>query len=397
MTIRRVGIASAFAILTAVGLVGVAGLIAVAAARFVADEGSDAPGPPPIVAPGGDYALPLVVTEGGTYTGQWESTEVETPAVLVATQEAVVIEDCAVRGPGDLIAVEVGTRADVTIRGCYGEGTDASSQSRFVVFDSGWVRAVVENNDLVRTAGMWFHDASPVEARVEGNRVREITTGGTDYVQFVQFDKVEGPFVVAWNEVVNTPRSSRVEDVINLFSSGGSSTSELARIHDNFIWGAYPDPLDSEYSGGGIMVGDGDDDGSDVGNVAVERNQVVATTNYGISVVCGHSQLVRGNTIVASGRTADGERIPATNVGLSMGSSASWGSMCDTYDDNDATGNDLGWQRGDGSRNDAWTPDCDRCGGNGTRDGLVTVTAERAEWVRWLAKSQGRRIGRGPA
>ena len=60
---------------------------------------------------------------------------------------------------------------------------------------------------------------------------------------------------IGWNEVINTPGASDVEDVISLYKSGGTS-AQPARIHNNFIWGAFPNPIGNGYSGGGIMVGD---------------------------------------------------------------------------------------------------------------------------------------------
>jgi hypothetical protein len=148
-------------------------------------------------------------------------------------------------------------------------------------------------------------------------------------------------------------------------------------------------PVDDDYSGGGIMVGD---QGSDAGHVEVTANQVVGTTNYGISVVCGSNQRVSGNTIISSGRTQDGTWLPATNVGLSMGSESRWGAQCSTYSGNTATGNDLGWQK-QGSRNDSWTPDCADCSGNTRRSGEITYATEQAEYERWKQKTSGRPIG----
>src|SRR5690606_5838984 len=55
---------------------------------------------------------------------------------------------------------------------------------------------------------------------------------------------------IAWNEVINEPNKSLVEDNINLSNSRGTADSPIL-IHNNYIQGAYPYPADSkEYSGG---------------------------------------------------------------------------------------------------------------------------------------------------
>ncbi len=374
---------------TALALVAVLGI----GLGLVSRESADAETPPAISAPGVSYAGPLTITRGGTYRGAWQSTDPRTPAVLVATTEPVTIVDSAVKGPGTLIQIAVGTAAQVTVQGTYGEGTSgAAGSARFLVADTGWTSLVVRGNDLVSTAGLWLHQASPTQLTIEANRVRNVIGQGP--VQFVQMDKVQsGAIDIGWNEVVNQPGASKVEDVISLYKSSGATAQTPIRVHDNFIWGAFPDPLDGSYSGGGIMVGD---QGSLNGNVLVEDNQVLGTTNYGISVVCGTNQTVRGNTIISSGRTPDGAWLPATNVGLSMGSEAAWGAGCTTYVSNSATGNDLGWQKQSG-RNDFWVPNCADCSGNVARAGAVTYESEKAEWTRWRAKSADRPIGRAPA
>jgi len=357
-------------------VVALLGIVAVALGAVVLPSLADAEGGPPIV-----------ITAGGVYSGHYVSSDARTPAVLIATTEPVVLEGATVEGPGTLIQIKVGLPADVTVRNSVGGGhAPSSGQARFLVADGGWRSLVVENNELISTAGIWAHQANPTTIRIANNVVRDIV--GSGFVQFAQFDKVVGPIEVAWNEVINEPGSSSVEDAISLYMSGGTPGSP-ARIHDNFIWGAFPLPITDGFSGGGIMIGDR---GSNAGHVEVTGNQVVGTTNYGISVVCGSNQRVSDNVIISSGRTDGGDWIPAINVGLSMGSEERWGGGCETYADNSATDNDLGWQAEDG-RNDSWTPDCDDCSGNTERSGEVTYDHEEAEYDRWREKSSDEDIG----
>ena len=46
----------------------------------------------------------MTITQGGTYSGNWKSTDPNTPAVTVATTAPVVIQNSYVTGPNDLIS-----------------------------------------------------------------------------------------------------------------------------------------------------------------------------------------------------------------------------------------------------------------------------------------------------
>ncbi len=351
------------------------------------------------------YTGPIVISQGGTYSGNWESTNTN-PAVVVTTSAPVVIENCAVKGKGNLI--QVNAVADLTVRNCYGEGTWAGTdgQGRMVRADSGVKNLIFENNEIVKAAAIKVQSARPASIKIRFNRATDIMGDPTNccgggFMQFVQLSNVVGPNIeIAWNEVVNRPGQSRTEDLISLFggTSGASSASPL-RIHDNFLWGSYPIPATSggpgaaNFSGGGIMVGDA---GSRF--VVVENNQVVATTNYGISIICGSDNIVRNNRVIAANRLANGQWMASANVGLSF-----WQFQCnDEYARNTMSGNVAGWMRGPNSRwgagrSDWWTPSA---GGSNVFSGNVpldhdpTVADEQAEYTRWKTKSASTTIGR---
>ncbi|MFD2513593.1 hypothetical protein ACFSRY_06925, partial [Pontibacter locisalis] len=61
------------------------------------------------------YSGPLVITKGGTYTGNWESRDSEVAAVEIRTNEPVIIEHANIRGAGPLVR-SLGNSADITIR-----------------------------------------------------------------------------------------------------------------------------------------------------------------------------------------------------------------------------------------------------------------------------------------
>ena len=127
---------------------------------------------------------------------------------------------------------------------------------------------MLENNDLEGTSGIYllnyrgdFTAAETVRvvatgAEIDGrksdgrggfldfnkrvHRRDGSSESGFRIVQFLQMDKVQNVpgMEVAWNEVINEPGKSRVEDNVNIYKSSGTAASPL-RIHDNYIQGAF--------------------------------------------------------------------------------------------------------------------------------------------------------------
>ena len=74
--------------------------------------------------------------------------------------------------------------------------------------------------------------------------------------RFIQLDNVQAvPGIdVGWNEVINYPGRSLVEDNIDVKRSSGTPNQPL-EIHDTYIQGAYPyQAAQDAYNGGGIKT-----------------------------------------------------------------------------------------------------------------------------------------------
>ena len=68
---------------------------------------------------------PIIITTGGTYSGTWNSDDPATPAVTIATDDPVTIEDSVITSRGALILVTgVKTGANVTIDNVTGTALD---------------------------------------------------------------------------------------------------------------------------------------------------------------------------------------------------------------------------------------------------------------------------------
>lgn len=357
------------------------------------------------------YGGAIVITKGGRYSGKWESQNPNVPVVQINTTEPVVIENCHIRGRGNLVSA-LRDSTDVTIRNCVGESLNPnalnSKKGRFAML---WkpMRVHIENNTLLSTAGIYVNNGNnPTKSiRIRYNIAKNIDgrigdgRGGyllEDYfAQFVLLNNVKAcPDVeIGWNEIINEPGNSRVADNINIHLSSGIPGRPIL-IHNNFVRGAYPmDPASARFSGGGIIV-DGEasllSDAS--GYIKIYDNQVVGTSNHGISVAAGHHVEIVRNRLVSSGLLADGTRVGAANVGL-----YAWNyyKSAEPIFSIKITENSVGWVNAKGSINNWWFPDCAEpyCSGNQSIRGPITQSMEEDEYLAWRQKISMRNIRLG--
>lgn len=381
-------------------------------------------------APNIQYDAPITIRKGGTYRGNWRSTDADKAAVTIATGEPVVIEDSNIESRGTLI-VSAYVRADLTIRNTRGVALSPNRPDgekrhpgRFLLMEE-FKNVLVENNEMIGTSGMYFRkylgDANRGQTiRVLRNRARNIdgryssgpdgfSPTGYDFVQFVQFNDVKdiAKAEIAWNEVINEPGKSRVEEIVNMFSSRGTVSSRIA-IHDNYFQGAYPTrPETDKFAGGGIMMGDG---GAKVlkdatGYIRAYRNQIISTSNEGIAIAAGHDIDVFQNRVVSSGYLPDGSRIASQNVGIYLWDTEG-NQRYGTFFNNVVRDNVVGWAlplRSPTAQNPTWLPDCartsagqSRCTGNTVLPGPVTLQVEQQEYRRWQDKLRTYRVAIGP-
>lgn len=346
---------------------------------------------------------PIVITRGGTYTGSIDAGTMDRPVIEIRTTESVVIKDAFLRGRGDLIRVPRGVYADLTIQNVVGEVVPQTAAGRFAgrfLYADSYARVVVEDSTLLGTSGIYLHaSSSGATVRIVRNRALNIDGrlsdgaggyAGVYFVQFVQFNRGSNlrDSEVAWNEVVNEPYRSRVEDVISLYQTSGRP-GDPVRIHNNFIRGAYPaDPARDTYSGGGIMLGD--EGGS---YLHAYENHVVSTSNYGIAIAGGSHNRIDDNRVVSCGVLPDGSRIAAQNVGIYVWNVNGSGG----FTANGGSGNLAGWAHPTSGRNDMWVPDASTWDDNRPLQppGAVSCDLETLEYERWLDKvrSNGFSIG----
>jgi hypothetical protein len=383
---------------------------------------------------------PLVITHGGTYQGTWTSDDADVPVASVKTSEPVIFDHCTFTGRGNLIESRF-DHSDITIRNCTAVGENPNKPGKCAgrfLDDESFDRVRVEHCELNHTAGIYLRDcigdakqndantiaiianhAFNIDGRISNghdgylnfNLRTNIQTGekesGFHEVQFVQLDGVHSTpgIEIAWNQVFNEPGQSRVEDNVNLYNSSGMPGSPIM-VHDNCIHGAYnldPTAIDKtdekyhydwSYTGGGIMLGDGEAKlASDrPAYIAAMDNVVIGTTNYGIAISAGHDISFQHNTIISSGLLPNGQPIAAQNVGAYI-----WNvyksnrTNPSTFTANGGRDNLIGWMKGK-DRNDSWTPDAAFWIGNTAIKAPITHQTEEDVEQKWLASAKQKNI-----
>jgi hypothetical protein len=342
----------------------------------------------------------LVITQGGTYTGRYQSATSEMACVRVATTAPVVLEGCVLTGPGNLI--EAGEGAHLTVRNCRGQGLpptrDRQAPGRFLdVYKPRYL--VIEHNLFMQTSGLVIDrwgGTVPADSvlHVRYNQARNLdgrwrNASGSSICSFLLLNTVQHltDIDIAYNEVVNTPDQSLVEDNINLYNSSGTETSPL-RVHHNFVRGAYPFPATAgQFTGSGLTT-DGDAATADAATAYVEadHNQFVGTGNAGINIAAGHDIYFHDNRVVTSGTLPDGRRFNAGFAGLGVFNF--YKQPASVFGRHRMANNAVGYVKWGAAaplpdRQDLSTGACVPCTGTVHLPGPVTPATEAAEWTRW--------------
>jgi hypothetical protein len=372
-----------------------------------------------------NWSKPIVITEAGTYSGNWRSTDAGTPAVTVATTAPVVIENSHISSAGSLIKSTV-AGSNLTVRNSLGVAENARLKGQangvFLEVDSP-ARLDVESNYIEDArSGVVVHGYSGSRAGeqnivIRSNRARNLmgllSDGRGGYLpedgatrtdaQFIQLDSVQAvPGIdVGWNEVINYPGHSVARNGIDIYRSGGTPNGPI-EIHDTYIQGAFPySPAANTHAGSGIVTeGRPSDSAQEVPAFNnIHDNQVVGTTNGGIEFAAGHDNVATNNRVLASGLLADGTRIPMQNAGLVNAIAPSASNYNNTMHDNL-----VGWA--------CWTASCASHGyrrdqylpaspadysTNTVPSGNITLELENNEYQVWMNKVASSGVAVGPS
>lgn len=328
---------------------------------------------------------PITITSGGTYCGNWFSSDPNTPAITIATNEPVVIQNSTIASRGDLIYVkEIKDGADLKVWNVIGNALDpgiaGKQRGRFLFAYKAKAISVGHSTMSGVSFGVYIEGSILTKLLIGNNAASDMEDRASDghgglvnkipdlghFIIIAKSVAVNGADI-SWNQVIDTPGKSSVTDVINIFLSHGGSQDKPIRIHDNYIQGMFsPASSNNNYAGSGIMMdGPADDLQTATGYVTISDNQIVHTANAGIGIDAGHDISATNNTIVSCGKDSSGSWIATTSAnGIVM-----WNSYhAKVFFNNSISGTSGGLLRpdksGKGLSADIWTPDVSATVGN---------------------------------
>ena len=363
------------------------------------------PGLVPVMAqaPNVTYSGPLVITQGGTYSGNYRSTNSNVPAISIQTTQPVTIENCILAGAGDLIDAKNGG-STLIVRNNRGYGltqsADNTRHGRFIEVNSG-KSVIIEHNYFEQTTGIdiyqWGGNGTTAQTlTIRYNSAKNIDgryrNGGGQYCNFLGVNgglNIAGA-EVAWNQVINEPNNSLVEDNINFYNSGGTASNPI-KLHDNYVQGAYPFPATgSNYTGSGITIdGDAQTAGGAAAFINGYNNQLVSTC-AAMNIASGHDNHFYNNRMVTSGILPNGSKMPAGYAAAGLWNA--YQQSGSVFFNNDMTNNTIGFFFEGGNtpytnRQDTSPGACPTCTGtNHLPDRPLTLADEQNEWNIWLQK-----------
>ena len=276
---------------------------------------------------------PLTITQGGTYSGNWISNDPNVPAVTVATDQPVIIQNSTVQGRGNLIHILGTSGANVTVQNVTGTGLDpqVAGLERGAFIRASIVSSLsVLNNTMTGTSFGVLVISSPNLASLSVLRNRGInledrasdgnggfTTTRPSLGHFIQLTSViaASGAEIGWNQLNQTIGQSSTEDGINLYNSQGASGFPIL-VHDNYLEG-YSSSTATAYTGNGLVT-DGDASGL-TAYVMFQANDMVHAAGGGVALAAGHDNSGAANRVVSCGKDSSGNwysQLGATATGI---------------------------------------------------------------------------------
>ncbi|MFK7601901.1 hypothetical protein ACI3L1_06780 [Deinococcus sp. SM5_A1] len=278
----------------------------------------------PVINIGPMWKPPKVITSGGVYEGMWKSDDPAVAAVTIRTSELVEL-----RGEADSKGHVVSAPwawVNLVIRQMQARGVNPNVLrrvgGRFLAAE-GVESLLIEDSDITGSSGVYVNTWRPskvrpysiIMQRLRGKNMEgRLSDGRGGYLQefyrgqYVQLNNLANIPGVLLDllRLDNTARESFIEDAVNFHNCTGTLESFM-RITRSLINGAFGSPVDGDYTGGGIMLGDGEG-----GKQEALKNTVIETSNYGLAVSNGNHIRVVENIALGLGKLPDGTILDST-------------------------------------------------------------------------------------
>lgn len=275
---------------------------------------------------------PITITKGGTYSGIWNSTDPNTPAVSIHTDEPVILQDSTITSRGRLIDVHgVSAGANVTIQNVTGTALDpqvAGMQRGAFVLAASISSLVVKNCTMYGVSYGVLAEGGVSVTNLKilnnvGSNLEDRASDGNGGLLAMR--PTNGHFIIlaglsapngaeiAWNQLVQAMGQTSTEDPINIYQSQGAPSHSIW-VHDNYMEG-YSSAAVTYYTGNGIIT-DGSVNAAPTAYTLVESNEVVHTAGGGFAIAFGHDNTFSANRIVSCGVDNTGHWFNASNSGI---------------------------------------------------------------------------------
>jgi len=372
------------------------------------------------------FSKPISIISGGLYVGSWESTNQSVPAVGDHTTQPVTVEDSTVRASGNLIQDTIpNTQLSVINNTGYGLNPNiAGALKGDFLYEQNASNLDVEHNTIIAVGGygidvygftgtgsqtikVLYNSIQNSDGRYsDGNGGYEDSGIMTHSIAFQNIYGVAG-IQIGWNQIVNAPGVSYVNDVVNLFEVSGTQASPVD-VHDNYIRGLYALNIAGVWDSGSGITTDGSNDPSvESAFIDIDNNQIVSTGSAGIGDPAGHDIQIYNNRLISTGYIKGGIPVFASGTGVYI-DDLDGGDSSDFYN-NAAYDNVSGWidppdsqqNGGDASQQrDYELPSADTALTTNNADwpGPINGAAKAAEFALWQTKLQqnGLTVGAGP-
>jgi hypothetical protein len=271
----------------------------------------------------------IKITSGGTYSGNWSSTDPKVPAVTILTNEPVVLRNSTISSRGDLIII-YGSQdgANVTIDNVTGTALDpgvaGTARGKFIGAEVASRLSVTHCTMHGVSFGVYIASSKMASLTIKDNVADNLDDRESNgYGGYLPNQRVLGHYIqlngvslpnggeIAWNQMINSDGVASVEDIINFYQSQGTAENAVV-VHDNYLQGAFSSgqTTTAYYTGGGIqMDGSSNDASTATGFIQLNNNTIVHLAGFGISIAAGHDISVTGNRIVSCGKDSSGNWI----------------------------------------------------------------------------------------
>lgn len=272
------------------------------------------------------------ITSGGTYSGNWSSTDPQVPAVTILTNEPVVLRNSTLSSRGNLIIV-YGSQggANVTIDNVTGTALDpwvtGAARGKFIGAEVMSHLSVTHCTMHGVSFGVYVAGSTLASLTIKDNVAdnlddRESDGHGGNLLNqrvlghLIQLNGVSLPNggEIAWNQMINLDGEASIEDVLSFYQSLGAAGKTIL-VHDNYLQGAFATGQTTPYTGSGVqMDGPSNDPSSATGFVQIYHNTIVHLAGPGVSIAAGHDISVTGNRVVSCGKDSSGGWIAGQGV-----------------------------------------------------------------------------------